>query len=251
MIKFIYFLPIIFLSHNVLGDPEVIDYSKWTKEDFAKFNGTMPYADFSNTIVTIEYEVNSDGNYVYSYAIESKPNNINYIFYFSLDIECKYLPIERHGYKPEKSDYGSILLDNKKYIQYGIGDSKHENPHESPETLSYQALWFLDLKPGEVKHGFQIISKNPPVNREYKLEPSWDEGDPIPQGAKYCDYTTTGTTIGPGCHTDNILNDPNTLENVLKKKEEYLKAKKENEEKLRIKQMNTQPVMCVGSGCFN
>ncbi len=217
----------------------ILNTDKLTKEQRAVFNGEVPYSDLSDTVITSEWSVNTDGLYVYDYSIKSGISNKGEIAKFEIDVSCKWLSDERHGYRP-KSKSNS----NKQHYQCGIGEYRHISG--SSNLYSYKVGWAPGVKPGETLDEFQIISKDAPVSRKYELSPSFDDGYIIPTGIPYSDFIITGMTTGPSCHPDNDFNNPNLPENIEKERKKTLLEQKRGQEE----RAKAPPVLCIGMECY-
>lgn len=170
--------------------------------------------DISHTIITVNWEMLSDGNYAYNYSVETLPENKGTVSLFSIDISCDAPSQEPLGYPEFKTFSG-----DGKYTMIGTDHPDHENIHGPKVTRDNRVQWLVSAPPGVLRTGGRIISKEAPVARTYTLRPYWESvnwdyatyGDD-PAARWVDDFVVTGTTYGPRCSTDTspIPDDPNT-----------------------------------------
>ncbi len=160
--------------------------------------------DITNTVITVDWEMLSDGNYAYNYSIETKPENKGTIHSFSIDVSCETPSKEPIGYPALNS-----FSNDEKHIVIATDNPNYENISGPVITAKNRVHWLVLAGPGELNTGARIISKEAPVERTYTLEPVWDsanwayalyEGDATVPWID--DFIVTGTTIAPRCSTD-------------------------------------------------
>ena len=188
---------------DVIVDPSVLQDPRTRDEDI------------SHTVITVNWEMLSDGNYAYNYSIETLPENKGIVELFSIDISCDAPSQEPLGYPQFKTFSG-----DGKYTMIGTDDPNHENIHGPKVTRDNRVQWLVGSPPEMFRTGARIISKEAPVARSYALRPAWESvnwdyatyGDD-PASRWVDDFIVTGNTYGPRCSTDTspIPDDPNTL----------------------------------------
>lgn len=170
--------------------------------------------DISNTVVTVDWSMLPDGNYAYTYTIESLIENKGKIQNFGIDMSCDNPSSGALGYQAIRTSSHNgkhILLETNEDVTHPILAAKI--------TAANRVAWFLGISPGESESVQTIVSKEAPVIRQYRIRPTWPtanwgyalyENDPnLPW---IDDFIVTGTVLAPRCSTDTspIPEDPNT-----------------------------------------
>ena len=172
--------------------------------------------DLSYSIVNVETQVRSDGQYLYSYEVHSPELNTGYILSFAIDLSCD-APLASPGFNPEQEEFDPSA---------GFPDSYSTDGNHVPVLVEAdwgQAAgkdiradnhvdWAVTLEPGQSSTGLRLISPYPPGARTYVLAASetykWEEYDydSVAWGADATDalpwsddWTVTGMTTGPAC----------------------------------------------------
>lgn len=171
--------------------------------------------DISNTTVSVDWAMLPDGNYAYTYTIESLIENKGEVLNFGIDMSCDNPSPGTLGYQAIRSfsrDGKHILLEINEGVTHPILAAKI--------TAENRVAWFLGLSPGKSRSVQTIISKEAPILRRYRIRPAWDTanwgyalyspGDTSIPRMK--DFIVTGTVLAPRCSTDTspIPEDPNT-----------------------------------------
>ena len=211
-----------------------------TEEERAVFDGVAPYVDLRATEFKVEWSMNEDGFFVYSYDIKSSNSNLGDIESINLDIKCEDTTMDSYGYTDHIGNLRSNTI-SKSHHQYGNNDSALIKDYVK-QRGSKSITWRSVIKPGKKKEGLQVISTEPPVAREYTISPSFKKGYVIPQETPYSDYEVSGMIEGPGCPNIDVINSSSFLSPLTKEKQ------RQELRRIRQQQRLAQPVGPVIAG---
>jgi len=165
--------------------------------------------DISNTEISADYSIRSDGLFEYTYKVVSDGSNKGIISRLLIGLEC-FEEVEPASSLPgppanEAYDGNSAekpIVPSRVLAEYGSSGS-------FGITASGEAIWSLYQKPGETTQGLKIVSATEPGLRRYRLVPFMDNNPNVWDYESYDahdprlpwieDFTVTGMIAGPSC----------------------------------------------------